>query len=149
MNTETVTTGLPPALPPSTQVRVVLRPLTKVLNPLVVRLAGRRHFGIAGQLGHVGRRSGRPYVTPVGARRAGGVVVIPLTFGNRSDWSLNVLAAGHCTVKLRGQHYDALAPRLLTRQDAGSLIHDAFSPIERVSLRALGISQFMRLEISD
>jgi deazaflavin-dependent oxidoreductase (nitroreductase family) len=147
MNTETVTAGLPPPVPPSIQVRVVLRPLTKVLNPLIVRLAGRRHFGMAGAVSHVGRRSGRPYVTPVGARRAGDVILIPLTFGNRSDWSLNVLAAGRCTVKLHGQDYDASVPRLLTRQAAAPLMHDAFSPIERVSLRALGITQFMRLEI--
>jgi len=147
MNIETVTAGLPPAVPPSIQVRVVLRPLTKVLNPLILRLAGRRHFGMAGALSHVGRRSGRPYVTPVGARRAGDVIVIPLTFGNRSDWSMNVLAAGRCTVMLRGQHYDVSVPRLLTRREAGSLIRDAFSPIERVSFRALGITEFMRLEI--
>jgi deazaflavin-dependent oxidoreductase (nitroreductase family) len=147
MNTETMTAGLPPRVPASTQVRVIVRPLTKVLNPLILRLAGRRHFGMAAALSHFGRRSGRPYVTPVGARRAGDVIVIPLTFGNRSDWSQNVLAAGRCSMKLRGQQYDASAPRLLTRDEAGSLIRDAFSPIERVSLRALGISQFMRLEI--
>ncbi|HSR87016.1 MAG TPA: nitroreductase family deazaflavin-dependent oxidoreductase [Streptosporangiaceae bacterium] len=146
MNAET---ALPPAVPPSTQVRVVLRPLTKVLNPLIVRLAGRRHFGMAGELSHVGRRSGRTYVTPVGTRRAGDVVVIPLTFGNRSDWSQNVLAAGRCSVKLRGQHYALSSPELLARADAGSLLHLAFTPLERASFTALGITQFMRLQITD
>jgi deazaflavin-dependent oxidoreductase (nitroreductase family) len=146
MNTET---ALPPALPPSTQVRVVLRPLTKVLNPLILRLAGRRHFRSAGELSHVGRRSGRQYVTPVGARRAGDVIVIPLTFGNRSDWSLNLLAAGRCSVKLRGQDYVASSPQMLTRAEAGSLLNVAFSPLERASFHALRITQFMRLEITE
>jgi len=147
MNAETVTSRLPPSVPPSAQVRLILRPLTKVLNPLILRLAGRRRFGMAGALSHVGRRSGRPYVTPVGARRAGNMIVIPLTFGNRSDWSQNVLAAGRCTIKLRGQRYEASAPQVLTRQEAGALMRDAFSPIERVSLRALGITQVLRLDI--
>ena len=67
--------------------------MTRVLNPLIVRLA-LLHFHMAAQLTHTGRRSGRTYVTPVGARRAGDLVLIPLTFGNQSDWSRNVLAAG-------------------------------------------------------
>jgi deazaflavin-dependent oxidoreductase (nitroreductase family) len=146
MNMET---ALSPAVPPSTQVRVILRPLTRVLNPLILRLAGRRHFGMAGELSHVGRRSGRRYVTAVGARHADGVIVIPLTFGNRSDWSQNVLAAGRCSVKLRGHDYDATSPILLTRSEAGSLLKVAFSPLERASFHALGITQFMRLEISE
>ena len=138
-----------PAVPPSKQVRVVLRPLTKLLNPLILRLAGRRHFGMASALSHVGRRSGRQYVTPVGARRVGDVIVIPLTFGNRSDWSQNVLAAGRCSVKLRGQDYVASSPIVLTRTEAGSLLSLAFSPLERASLRALRITHFMRLQITE
>jgi hypothetical protein len=64
---------------PSLLVRIVLRPMTKVLNPLM--LAGRPHFGMAAQIRHVGRRSGRPYITPASARLAGEVILIPLTFG--------------------------------------------------------------------
>jgi hypothetical protein len=30
-----------------------------MLNPLIVKLAGRRHFAMAAQIRHVGRRSGR------------------------------------------------------------------------------------------
>jgi deazaflavin-dependent oxidoreductase (nitroreductase family) len=78
-----------------------------VLNPLIVRLAGRRHFRMAARLTHTGRRSGRTYLTPVGARRAGDMVLIPLTFGNQSDWSRNVLAAGHCSLRLAGARYEA------------------------------------------
>ena len=75
---------------PSLIVRVVMTPLTKMLNPVVATLAGRRHFPMAAQIHHVGRRSGKPYVTSVGARVHNGIVLIPLTFGNRSDWVRNV-----------------------------------------------------------
>jgi F420H(2)-dependent quinone reductase len=83
-------------VPPAPLVRAVVRPLTKVLNPVIGKLAGRRHFRMAAQIHHVGRRSGKKYVTPAAARRAGDRIVIPLTFGNRSDWALNVRAAGGC-----------------------------------------------------
>ena len=56
---------------PSRLVRVVMRPLTKVLNPATMTMAGRRHVRMAAQVRHVGRTSGRSYVTPVGAGRAG------------------------------------------------------------------------------
>jgi hypothetical protein len=59
--------------------------MTKILNPLIRKLAGRGHFRMAAQIRHVGRRSGRPYVTPAGARLHGDAIVIPLTFGNRSE----------------------------------------------------------------
>ena len=53
---------------PSLLVRVAMRPMTKVLNPLMARFAGRRHLQLAAQLRHTGRKSGRSYVTTVGAR---------------------------------------------------------------------------------
>ena len=88
---------------PSLVVKLVMQPMTKMLNPLIRKLAGRRHFRMAAQIRHVGRRSGRPYMTPVGARLSGDVAVIPLTFGNQSDWSRNVRAAGGCSIRLESQ----------------------------------------------
>jgi len=131
----------------STVVKIVLRPLTKVLNPLIGKLAGRRHFHMAAQIRHVGRRSGLPYKTSVGARRSGDMVVIPLTFGNRSDWSQNVRAAGGCSIRLEGQDYIATQPEFLSQQEAKALVWSAFGPVERASLRMLGIKQFLRLHI--
>ena len=37
------------------------------------------------QIHHVGRRSGKAYVTPATAHVRGDVIVIALTFGNQSD----------------------------------------------------------------
>ena len=44
---------------PSWFVRVVMGPMTKVLNPAMRRLAGRPHFQMAALVRHTGRRSGR------------------------------------------------------------------------------------------
>lgn len=131
---------------PSLLVRIVMRPLTKLLNPLVRKLAGGRHFSIAAQVRHVGRRSGRMYVTPVGARLVGDTFVIPLTFGNQSDWSLNVRAADSCEIRLGGRDYHATQPVLLSAREARPLVRAGFRPVERLSFRMLGIRQFMRLQ---
>ena len=137
----------PKPVPPSRFVKIVMGPMTKILNPLIVKLAGRPHFHVAAQLTHTGRRSGRTYVTPVGARRAGDVVLIPLTFGNQSDWSRNVLAAGRCSLRLEGVDYDATAPTLLSPEEADPHVRAAFGPLERAGMRMLGIRQFLRLSV--
>jgi deazaflavin-dependent oxidoreductase (nitroreductase family) len=126
-------------------VRVVIRPLTKILNPVIVKFAGRRHFPIAAQIHHVGRRSGKAYVTPATAHVHGDVIVIALTFGNQSDWSRNVRAAGGCSIRVNGRDYRATNPQFISREDAGDLIKSTFSPAERAGFRQLGIRQFMRL----
>jgi deazaflavin-dependent oxidoreductase (nitroreductase family) len=134
-------------VPPSRFVKLVMGPLTKMLNPLIVKRAGRPHFRMAARLTHTGRRSGRTYVTPVGARRAGDLVLIPLTFGNTSDWTRNVLAAGGCSLRLEGIDYQATAPVLLSREAADSYVRAAFGRLERASMRMLGIQQILRLSV--
>jgi len=134
---------------PSRLVAVVMAPLTKVLNPVMRKLAGRRHVMMAAQIRHVGRRSGRPYVTPAGARLTGDTLVIPLTFGNTSDWSRNVRAAGGCEIRLDGTDYRAVQPELADRDQAAPLIRAAFGPVERTMFRMLGIRQYLLLRRAD
>ena len=130
---------------PSRLVAVVMAPLTKVLYPVMRKLAGRRHVMMAAQIRHVGRRSGRPYVTPAGARLTGDTLVIPLTFGNTSDWSRNVRAAGGCEIRLDGTDYRAVQPELADRDQAAPAIRAAFGPVERTMFRMLGIRQYLLL----
>ena len=133
---------------PSLVVKLVMRPMTKMLNPLIRKLAGRRHFRMAAQVRHVGRRSGQPYMTPAGARLSGDAVVIPLTFGNQSDWARNVRAAGGCSLRVNGCDYDATQPQFLNPEEAKQLVRSAFSPLERASFKMLGIRQFLRLQVA-
>ena len=133
---------------PSPIVKIVIRPMTKVLNPLIVKLAGRRHFRMAAQVRHVGRRSGRTYTTPVSARRSGDMVVIALTFGNQSDWSRNLRSAGGGSIRIEGQDYQVTQPQFMSRRYAKPLVQAAFSPLERAGFRILGIKQVMVLRIA-
>jgi deazaflavin-dependent oxidoreductase (nitroreductase family) len=139
---------VPAPVPPSPMVRRIMGPMTKVLNPLIRRLAGRRHVPMIGQIHHTGRRSGRTYVTPVGIRvLPDGRILIPLTFGNQSDWARNVRAAGICTVRINGRDHPARAPRFADAADPEirALIR-TFYRRQRPMLRALGITQFLLLE---
>ena len=134
---------------PSLIVKVAMRPMSRMLNPLVAKLAGRRHFGMAASVHHIGRRSGTRYVTSVGARVVGASLLIPLTFGNVSDWARNVAAAGECLVQLNGTAYHAVQPRFLRATDAAASVHAGFNPIERMVFRLLGIKQFMQLQLAN
>ena len=140
--------AVPPApVPPSLFVRIAMRPLTRILNPLMRKFAGRRHVRMAAQVRHIGRTSGRAYVTPAGARVHGDVAVIPLTFGNQSDWAKNVRAAGGCSLRVAGQDYTAVAPEFMDRRDAAPLLKATFSQVERAGFRLLGIRQYLRLQV--
>jgi deazaflavin-dependent oxidoreductase (nitroreductase family) len=132
---------------PSLMVKVVMRPMTRVLNPLAGRMAGRTNFPMAAQLRHVGRRSGRVYVTSVGARVAGDVAVVPLAFGNQCDWAQNVRAAGGCSIRVNGQNYAATRAEFLDGQAAAPLLASLFSPADRAFFRLLSIKQYLRLRV--
>src|SRR5215469_2093480 len=116
---------------PSRLVRSTFGPMTRMLNPAIVKLAGRRHVRFAAQIRHTGRRSGRQYVTPASARLAGDTFIIPLTFGSQSDWSRNVRAAGRCEIRLNGVDSQAVRPQLVDKQQALQVAGTAFGPVER------------------
>ena len=118
---------------------------TRLLNPLIQRVAGRRAFPLFALVRHRGRRSGRPYITPVGARSTPDGFVIPLTFGERADWFRNVQAAGECVIRWRGQDYPVAEPTVV----GWSSVRSAFSLLERIAVPLLGITGFVRLRNAD
>jgi hypothetical protein len=121
--------------------------MTRVFNPLLGRLAGRRHVAFAAQIHHRGRRSGRRYVTPASARVWGGGVWIPLTFGTGSDWCRNVRAAGGCQIRWKGADYQAARPIVIDRGPALTQARGAFKAPGRAMMRLLGVRQFLRLDV--
>ncbi len=114
--------------------------LQRTLNRLTVRLAlaGLGPFSL---VRHVGRRSGRPFETPLILAPTDGGFVAELTYGPTVNWYRNVVAAGRCEVVVGGVTYaigaiEPLAP------DAGLR---AFRPAERVVLRLLRRHEFRLL----
>jgi hypothetical protein len=120
-----------------------MKPMTKVLNPLIKKAAGKRHFGMAAQIHHRGRKSGRQFVTPASARPAGDHIVAPLTFGTQSDWCRNVLAAGGCAIRYRGVDYLATDPVVVDRANLPPWAVAAFKRRERFLFPVIGIKYFL------
>jgi deazaflavin-dependent oxidoreductase (nitroreductase family) len=112
----------------------LLRRIAVVFGPLSRPLAGRRWFRLWGVLHHVGRTSGRPYATPIVARRVTDGFVIPLPFGERTQWLRNLQAAGAGTIRWDGRDYGFVDPRVVDLAD----VTDAFSGAQQAALRRAG-----------
>jgi deazaflavin-dependent oxidoreductase (nitroreductase family) len=120
--------------------RRLIRTVARAVNPLVLRIAGRRHMPILGIVHHRGRKTGRPYATPLGVRpAAGGGFVIPLTFSDASHWYQNIRAAGWCVITYRGADHTVAGLMFADRATARS----AYPRYERLALRLIGIDEFV------
>ena len=122
--------------------RRLIRAVARIVNPLVLRIAGRRHMPVLGILRHRGRKTGRHYATPLGIRpAAAGGFVMPLTFGEQAGWYRNIVATGWCVITWRGQDHPVSDPVVVDRDTA----LPAFPRYERLALRAIGINEFLWL----
>ncbi len=121
--------------------RAMLRLGTRLLNPLILSFAGSRHMPMFAVINHQGRRSGRSYSTPIGARKTADGFIIPLTFGKQADWFRNVQAAGSCVLRWKDTDYTLVEPEVVDWATA----RPAFYPLERVVLPVIGIEQFVQL----
>lgn len=130
---------------PSGLVRTVMRPMVKVLNPLIRKVAGRRFLPMAALVSHTGRRSGRQYSTPVGAHVRGDDCLVPLTFGSESDWSKNLRAAGGGRIRWKGRDFEVTAPEVHRAEEIKPLVKQLFSAPVRLGFKVLGIKSFLYL----
>jgi deazaflavin-dependent oxidoreductase (nitroreductase family) len=115
---------------------------TPVLNRLVSRIAGRRYVPLYILLRHRGRRSGRPYATPVVGMRVPGGFAIPMAFGEGADWYRNIVAAGGATIRRHGTEHQLVDPAAIDPDAAAS----PFPGWQRPVFRALGIRRFLFLK---
>lgn len=113
-----------------------------VLNPIMMLVAGRRHW-YAAVIRHTGRRSGRAYATPVVADRVEGGFIIPLPYGTGVDWLRNVQASGGATLHVRGEIFEVTAPQIVASATAFPLV-----PAKHARVwRRMGIKQYLRVSI--
>jgi hypothetical protein len=108
------------------------------INPMTLKFAGGRS-GMWVTLKHVGRHSGRAYMTPLLAQPFGDGFLLTLFYGADVDWCRNVLAAGKCTLIWHEQEYSLERPELLERSAA----MQALPVFTRVLCTAGGINQFL------
>lgn len=119
-------------------IRDAVRTFNKhVLNPAMLRVAGRRHW-YAGVIHHTGRHTGKSYATPVVVEQSPEGIVIPLPYGADVDWLRNAIAAGHATVTVHGETFDVTDPQIV-----GPTIAATRMPAHRArGFRRLGIETF-------
>jgi len=103
-------------MPPSHRFLDRVRHFNKrTFNPWILRSAGAPHSLLA-VVEHVGRRSGSVYATPVIVRPVPDGFVFALTYGPGVDWYRNLLAAGSCTLRWRGEAYKLDQPETLSAE---------------------------------
>jgi deazaflavin-dependent oxidoreductase (nitroreductase family) len=116
-----------------------LRPFTtRLFNPLSRHVAGwLPAFGI---LSYVGRKSGRPYRTPLNVFKRGDGYVFALTYGSEVDWVKNVLVAGEADLRTGGRDVHLVEPELFVDPTRRLM------PLPvRVVLRMNNVSEFLRM----
>ncbi|MDQ6878791.1 MAG: hypothetical protein M3082_14105 [Candidatus Dormibacteraeota bacterium] len=119
----------------------IIRPLTRVLNPHIMRVAGGRWFPIYAALQHRGHRSGHVYATPITAVPRGGFFWLGLAFGEDSGWARNVLAAGECVVRYRATAYQLVDPVVLD----GASVRSELPQVMRIGMSLLGFDKVLRM----
>lgn len=116
----------------------------RVLNRVTRRFARFRHGPFA-LVRHVGRRSGKPYETPIMVEHVGDHFLVALTYGSDVDWYRNVQAAGQCTLVWHRRVYALDGPEPLDPRAA----LPAFPPFERMILRMRGTQHFVRMRFHE
>ena len=104
------------------------------MRPVAARFPG---FAI---IGYVGRRSGRPYRTPINVFHRDGDYVFALTYGPDVQWVRNVLAAGSAELEERGRIVTLRDPRRIS-DPAASLVPLLVRPF----LRLMRVTEFLRM----
>src|SRR5581483_9406582 len=121
--------------------QMAVRAVARLVNPLILLVAGRRWMPILGILHHTGRRSGRAYATPLGMRPLADAFVMPRTFGGGAAWYRNVQSAGTGAVTYMGRRQKVDRPEVVDFATAAP----AFPRYERLQFRHLGINEYLLL----
>ena len=121
----------------------VLRGVARLFNPLVLLLAGTRFLPLYGVVTHRGRRSGKTFRTPVVVRATGDGFIVPMPWGESTDWYRNVRAAGECGIRWKGRDYTVVQPEVIDAATARA----AFGAFERAIMSRFGIHYCLRLRL--
>ncbi len=112
----------------------------RVLNPLTSRIA-HSTWGPFCIIYHIGRRSGKPYETPIIAFPTPDGFVIVLTYGPQVDWYRNICASGSCKIQWHGQVYDIVKIEPLEPKIALAYLPGFF----RLILRQVDFRDYVKL----
>jgi deazaflavin-dependent oxidoreductase (nitroreductase family) len=98
-----------------------------VTNPIQRMWAG--WAPTMGILEHVGRKSGKPYRTPLTVFPTDDGVAIVLTYGPNRDWLKNVVAAGGGQMRRYGKTFELNDPRVMPKSQAAPSVTGWMRPL--------------------
>lgn len=128
---------------PRAAIRDAIRALNRRwVNPLVLRLAGDRPWGVA-RLEHRGRRSQERYATPVWADPVSEGFLIPMPYGQNVDWARNLLHSGEGILQYQGVRYQIGFPRTV----AAARARQELPGLTGLFAGAFGIRSFLRVDV--
>ncbi len=135
----------PTPQPRGSPVGAAIHWISRVTVPLGRPLAGRRWFPLFAVLEHRGRTSGRAYRIPIVAVHTADGFVIPVPFGERTQWVRNIKAAGGATLRWKGKDYRVAEPEVIEAAEA----MPSFNRVERAGIKAFGMQRFARVRRVD
>src|SRR6476620_5203893 len=91
---------------------------TKQFNKVAIHLAGHRFFPLWAVLRHRGRKSGNEYAVPIAVIPTATNFIIALPWGRETDWVRNVLMAGRCEMRWKGDDYECTGPTFVDKDKA-------------------------------
>jgi deazaflavin-dependent oxidoreductase (nitroreductase family) len=116
-----------------------IRAIARPFGPIATRVAGTRLFPLWAILRHSGRTSGKAYATPVVALHTPDGFLIPLPFGDATQWARNLFAAGGGSIRFAGREYQIVEPQIVDRDAAAAYLPLPF----RFIAGRLGLRQFV------
>ena len=121
-----------------------IRWLARSIEPIASHMAGTRWFPLWAILRHTGRTSGKVYATPVVGLRTPDGFLVPLPFGDATQWAKNLFAAGGGAIRFAGREYRIVEPRIVDREAAGAHLP---APLRFVAGR-LGLREYVMVRIA-
>jgi deazaflavin-dependent oxidoreductase (nitroreductase family) len=82
-----------------------------------------------GILEHVGRKSGKPYRTPLTVFSTDDGVAVLLTYGPNRDWLKNIVSAGGGQMRRYGKTFALTDPRVMPKAEAAPLVRGMWRPL--------------------
>jgi len=116
-----------------------VRALARPFGPIAQRMAGSRWFPLWAILRHTGRTSGTAYSIPIVALHTADGFIIPLPFGDATQWAKNLFAARGGSIRFAGREYPVDEPRIIDLEVASAHL----PPPIRFASRRLGLRSWV------
>ncbi len=110
----------------------------RVFNPREIR-KGKRPT-----LTHIGRSSGKSYVTPLDAHPVDGGYMFILVYGSKSDWVQNIMKAGTATLQRDGAEIELASPTIVSKEVAEAALPDG----TKIPSGLINVDEFLRMDIA-